>query len=36
MAACLSWEARMDAITAGANNVIEEVSAYETLTSIYA
>lgn len=34
MAACLSWEARMDAITAGANNVPEEVSAYETVRSI--
>ena len=36
MAACLSWEARMDAITAGANNVPEEVSAYETVRSILA
>jgi hypothetical protein len=36
MAACLSWEARMDAITSGANNVPDEVSAYETLSSILA
>jgi hypothetical protein len=36
MAACLAWEARMDAITAGANNVPEEVSAYETVRSIFA
>jgi len=35
-AAALSWEARNDAITAGVLAMVEEVSAYETVTSIYA